>query len=140
MSKRVELNIKVPNQTSYLSMVGQIGESLAFSLKNYRGNRRELAYHLNLCLTEALTNAIFHGNASDPEKYVFINISASDDDLIIRVYDQGRGFDIDARQKINAQPCDEGGRGVNIILKLMDEVRCVKEKGVNVLEMIKFLH
>lgn len=140
MSKRVELNIKVPNQTNYLALVGQIGESLAFSLKNYRGNRRELAYHLNLCLTEALTNAIYHGNASDPDKFVHINISASDDDLIIRVYDQGKGFDIAKRQKMNAQPCDEGGRGVNIILKLMDEVRCIKDKGINVLEMTKFLH
>ena len=140
MSKRIELNIKVPNQTSYLAMVGQIGESLAFSLRNYRGNRRELAYHLNLCLTEALTNAICHGNASDPDKYVHINISISDDDLVIRVYDQGQGFDINSRQKVNAQPCDEGGRGVSIILKLMDEVRYKQEKGNNVLEMKKFLH
>ncbi|MFO7766338.1 MAG: ATP-binding protein [Pelovirga sp.] len=140
MSKRVELNIKVPNQTSYLAMVGQIGESLAFSLKNYRGNRRELAYHLNLCLTEALTNAIYHGNASDPDKYVHITISASDDDLIIKVYDQGQGFDLDTRHKLKANPCDEGGRGVNIILKLMDDVRCLQEKGVNVLEMKKRLH
>jgi len=140
MPKRVELNIKVPSQTRYLAMIGQIGESLAFSLNNYRGNRRELAYHLNLCLTEALTNAICHGNDSDPEKDVHITISASDDDLIIRIYDQGPGFDISARRKINAHPCDEGGRGVNIILKLMDNVKYVQEKGVNVLEMTKFLH
>lgn len=140
MSKRVELNIKVPNQTRYLAMVGQIGESLAFSLNNYQGNRRELAYHLNLCLTEALTNAICHGNDSDPEKDVHITISASDEDLIIRIYDQGPGFDISTRRKANAHPCDEGGRGVNIILKLMDHVSYVQEKGVNVLEMTKFLY
>lgn len=140
MSKRVELNIKVPSQTAYLAMIGQIGESLAFSLKNFHGNRRELAYHLNLVLTEALTNAIRHGNDSDPEKYVHISISASDDDLIIKVYDQGHGFDIGARSKISPHPCDEGGRGVNIIIKLMDEVRCFQKDGVNILEMTKFLH
>lgn len=140
MSKRVELNIKVPSQTRYLALVGQIGESLAFSLNNYQGNRRELAYHLNLCLTEAVTNAICHGNAFDPEKDVHITISASDDDLIIRIYDQGPGFDISTCRKIKAHPRDEGGRGVNIILKLMDNVRSIQEKGVNVLEMTKFLH
>ncbi len=139
MSRRVELNIKVPSQTRYLAMIGQIGESLAFSLNNYHGNRRELAYHLNLCLTEALTNAICHGNASDPEKDVHITISASDDDLIIKIYDQGPGFDIKARGNMKAHPCDEGGRGINIILKLMDNVRYVQEKGVNVLEMTKLL-
>lgn len=140
MPKRVKLNIKVPSQTRYLALIGQIGESLAFSLNNYRGNRRELAYHLNLCLTEALTNAIRHGNKSDPEKYVHITISASDDDLLIKVYDQGPGFDIGTRRKVSAHPCDESGRGVSIILKLMDDVRCVREKGVNVLEMTKLLH
>lgn len=139
MSKRVELNIKVPSQTRYLALIGQIGESLAFSLNNYRGNRRELAYHLNLCLTEALTNAICHGNDSDPEKDVHITISASDNDLVIRVYDQGPGFDIGARRNVTAHPCDEGGRGVNILLKLMDKVSYVQEKGVNVLEMTKIL-
>lgn len=140
MSKRVELNIKVPSQTRYLAMIGQIGESLAFSLNSYQGNRRELAYHLNLCLTEGLTNAICHGNNSDPEKDVHITILASDDDLMIRIYDQGPGFDISARRKTKAHPCDEGGRGINIILKLMDKVKYLQEDGVNVLEMTKSLH
>ncbi|HMB14932.1 MAG TPA: ATP-binding protein [Pelovirga sp.] len=139
MPKRVEINIKVPSQTRYLAMIGQIGESLAFSLNNYQGNRRELAYHINLCLTEGLTNAICHGNNSDPDKDVHITISASDDDLVIRIYDQGPGFDISARGKTNAQPCDEGGRGINIILKLMDNVKYLQENGVNVLEMTKAL-
>jgi serine/threonine-protein kinase RsbW len=139
MSKRVELNIRVPNQTRYLAMVGQLGESLAFSLHNFHGNRRELAYHLNLVLTEALTNAIRHGNQGDPDKYVNVTISASEEDLVIRVFDQGKGFDLTARQDMNPLPCDEGGRGVNIIMKLMDDVHCTRKKGVNILEMRKIL-
>lgn len=139
MSKRVELNIKVPNQTSYLAMIGQIGESIAFSLKNFHGNRRELAYHMNLVLTEALANAICHGNAGDPEKFVNISISASEEALIIKVIDQGQGFNITERGRIRSAPLDESGRGVNIIMKLMDQVKCTREKGLNVLEMTKFL-
>ena len=139
MSKKVELNIKVPNQTSYLAMIGQIGESLAFSLRNFHGNRRELAYHLNLVLTEALTNAICHGNECDPDRYVHVTISVSDDDLVIRVYDQGQGFDITAHEGRKANLYSEGGRGVDIILKLMDDVKCTREKGVNILEMRKML-
>lgn len=139
MSKRVELNIKVPNQTSYLAMIGQIGESIAFSLKNFHGNRRELAYHMNLVLTEALANAICHGNAGDPEKFVNISISASEEALIIKVIDQGQGFDITERGSIHSAPLDESGRGVNIIMKLMDQVKCTREKGLNILEMTKFL-
>lgn len=140
MSKRIEVDIKVPNQTKYLGMIGRIGESLAYSLKGFQGNRRELAYHLNLVLTEALANAICHANDCDPDKEVRVSISASDQDLIIRVFDQGQGFDIRALAKLKAKSSDEGGRGIQLILKLMDQVDYLREGDSNVLQMKKILH
>lgn len=137
MTQRVEVNITVPNQTKYLGMIGRIGESLAYSLKGYRGNRREFAYHLNLVLTEALANAICHANNCDPDKEVQVAISASDHDLVIRVYDQGQGFDMEALAELRSSSHDEGGRGIQIILKLMDEVRYHRDDDCNVLEMTK---
>ncbi len=139
MSKRIEVDIKVPNQTKYLGMIGRLGESLAYSLKGYRGNRRELAYHLNLVLTEALANVICHANQCDPDKVVKVSISASDQDLIIRVFDQGRGFDIETLAKTPAKSRDEGGRGIQIILKLMDQVDYIRDGESNVLVMTKYL-
>ena len=138
MSKQVELDITIPNQTKYLGMIGRIGESLAYSLKAYHGNRREFAYHLNLVLTEALANAICHG--CDPNKDVKLWIGASDEKLVIRVFDQGQGFDIDALARLRAKSHDEGGRGIEIILKLMDHVTYTQEGDRNVLEMTKYLH
>lgn len=140
MSKRVKVDITIPNQTKYLGVIGRIGESMAYSLKNYKGNRRELAYHLNLVLTEALANAIRHANDCDPDKDVEVSISASDQDLIIKVFDQGEGFDIEALAKLKSRASDEGGRGIQIIFKLMDQVRYVQEGDRNVLEMTKYLH
>ena len=139
MSKRIEVDIKVPNQTKYLGMIGRIGESLAYSLKDYEGNRRQLAYNVNLVLTEALANAICHANHFDPDKDVKISISASDRDLIIKVYDQGQGFDIHAHAKQKAKDSDECGRGIQLIVKLMDEVDYVKQGKGNVLTMKKIL-
>ena len=140
MSKRVEVNITIPNQTKYLGMIGRIGESLAYSLRSYHGNRQELAYQLNLVLTEALVNAIYHANNCDPNKDIKISISASDQDLIIKVFDQGEGFDIEALANLKAKPSDESGRGIEIIFKLMDRVRYIQERDGNVLEMTKYLH
>lgn len=140
MSKQVNIDITVPNQTKYLGMIGRIGESLAYSLKSYHGNRRELAYHINLVLTEALANAIRHANDFDPDKEVRVTISASDHNLIIKVFDQGQGFDIERLAKLKVQESDEGGRGIQIILKLMDQVRYIQEGDCNVLEMTKHLH
>ncbi|PLX97258.1 MAG: anti-sigma factor [Desulfuromonas sp.] len=140
MSRRIEVDIKVPNQTKYLGMIGRIGESLAYSLKGFQGNRRELAYHLNLVLTEALANAICHANKSDPEKDVEVSISASDRDLIIKVFDEGEGFDFKEMAKSKAKSCDEGGRGVQLMMRLMDQVDYQREGKMNVLIMKKNLH
>jgi len=138
MSRRVKVDITVPNQTKYLGVIGRIGESMAYSLKGYRGNRRELAYHLNLVLTEALANAICHANSCDPDKDVRVLISASDRDLTIKVFDQGQGFDIEASVNRKAKTNAEGGRGIQIIFKLMDRVRYIQEGDRNVLEMTKY--
>ncbi|RLB61624.1 MAG: ATP-binding protein [Deltaproteobacteria bacterium] len=138
MSRRVKVDITVPNQTKYLGVIGRIGESMAYSLKGYQGNRRELAYHLNLVLTEALANAICHANNCDPDKDVRVLISASEHDLTIKVFDQGQGFDIDALAQHKAHPSAEGGRGIQIIFKLMDRVRYIKEGDRNILEMTKY--
>ncbi len=113
---------------------------MAYSLKSYHGNRRELAYHLNLVLTEALANAICHANDCDPDKEVRVMITASDRNLTIRVFDHGQGFDLEKLSKNKAQDEDEGGRGIQIIYKLMDQVRYIQEANGNVLEMIKNLH
>jgi len=140
MVKQIEVDITVPSQTKYLGMIGKIGESLAHSLVHYRGDRSELAYHLNLVLTEALSNAICHANACDPDKEIKVSISASDRELKIRVFDQGGGFDLEKLSKQKIKTTAEGGRGIQIIFKLMDNVQYLKEKQGNVLEMTKRLH
>ncbi len=57
-NKDIELDIKVPNQTKYLSLIGRIGEDIAREIDRFTGDRETLAYQINLVLTEAMTNAI----------------------------------------------------------------------------------
>ncbi len=93
-SDRIEVDIKVPNQTRYLCLIGHIGENIALALRHYGGDREKLAYELNLVLTEAMANAIVHANEGDPAKEVHIEIGIAEKRLTIRVYDTGQGFDI----------------------------------------------
>ena len=139
MAKKITIDIIVPNHTKHLALIGNIGEGLAYSLKDYQGSRRELAYHLNLVLSEALANAICHANNSDPSKEVRVLISTSDQELFIKVFDQGQGFDIEAFAKTRSHSSDEGGRGIQLIFKLMDRVKYVQEGNYNVLELTKKL-
>jgi serine/threonine-protein kinase RsbW len=140
MKEKIEVDIRVPNQTRYLSLIGKIGEDVARTLRRYKGDREELAYHLNLVLTEAMTNAIRHANEDDPEKEVHITISILDQLLSIKVYDQGQGFDIGTLPCPDFKALDEGGRGIFIIRSLMDKVIYRRLNGGHVLEMEKALH
>ena len=40
--KQLEVDIKVPNQTRYLSLIGRIGEDIAKELDKYHGEQRDL--------------------------------------------------------------------------------------------------
>lgn len=94
MKNEVELEITVPNQTCYLRLIGRIGEDMARELDRLKGDREALAYHLNMVLTEATSNAIRHANAADPEKKIRINIKITNQEVAIKVFDSGQGFNL----------------------------------------------
>lgn len=135
----IEVDIKVPNQTRYLSLIGRIGEDIAKELGRYSGDREMLSYHINLVLTEAMVNAIKYANADDPDKMVHIFINITDNDLLIRVFDNGQGFDINSVPPPDFEKLEDRGRGIFIIKSLMDSVNYSKVNGGNVLEMSKKL-
>ena len=138
ITDRIAVDIKVPNQTRYLRLIGHIGENIARTLRNYSGDREKLAYDLNLVLTEAMANAIQHANIGDPTKEVHIEISIIDQRLIIRVYDFGIGFDV--KKYIEPRhPLDEHGRGIYLIHTIMDDISYRHTESGHVLEMVKNL-
>ena len=140
MKNLIDIEIAVPNQTRYLSLVGRIGENMAHELDDLPCDRETLGQHLNVVLTEALVNAIKHANAADPDKEIHIRISVSDKVLLIRVYDNGQGFDLDLVPGNGCpDPLNEQGRGIYIIRSLMDSVEYKKANGGHVLEMKKRL-
>jgi serine/threonine-protein kinase RsbW len=81
-------------------------------------------YRLLVATTEAVNNAIIHGNKSDPKKRVRITCQFDGRMLVITVKDGGRGFDPNSL----ANPLEEknllkeSGRGIFLIRSLIDEV------------------
>lgn len=138
ITDRIAVDIKVPNQTRYLCLIGHIGENIAHTLRNYSGDREKLAYDLNLVLTEAMANAIQHANVDDPTKEVHIEISLVEQRLIIRVFDYGQGFDV-KKYVEPKHPLEEHGRGIYLIHTIMDEISYQPTEIGHVLEMVKNL-
>jgi serine/threonine-protein kinase RsbW len=77
-----------------------------------------------LALTEAVTNAIYHGNRLKARKKVRVFTRRSNRSLLFVVEDEGLGFDPD-RLPDPTRPenlCKEGGRGVYLIRQVCDRV------------------
>lgn len=138
-NRNIELDIKVPNHTRYLSLVGRIGEDIAKEIDRYLGDRESLAYQLNLVLTEAMTNAIKYGTHESSDDKVHILINVGEKELLIKIYDCGQGFDINEIPLPDFEKLEDRGRGIFLIRTLMDSVNYTKGSEGNVLEMVKQL-
>jgi len=77
-----------------------------------------------ISLTEAVNNAIIHGNKSDESKLVFIDLTERENELSFCVTDEGIGFNPggvpDPTCGENLDCC--GGRGVYIMKALADRI------------------
>ncbi len=75
----------------------------------------EERYPFVLAVSEALTNAIIHGNANDPQKKVKVCISVNEKLLSADITDEGQGGLERIRQRKRPTLKDEGGRGIDLI-------------------------
>jgi|SRR5688572_25015030 serine/threonine-protein kinase RsbW len=104
------------------------------------GLTEDMAYWMELTISESVINAIRHGNQFDPTKNARLAISFDGENVEVVVEDQGTGFNLeelaDPTQAENLlKPC---GRGILIIRSFMDEVTLShREGGGTKLHMIK---
>lgn len=102
-------------------------------------------YHINntyfgnlmIAITEAVTNAIVHGNASDSSKNVKIEFTSDKKGLAFKIIDEGNGFDFrNLPSPLNGlnEEKNEVGRGIFLIKTLTDELN-FNESG-NEIELI----
>ncbi|MCC6754390.1 MAG: ATP-binding protein [Saprospiraceae bacterium] len=77
-----------------------------------------------ISITEAVNNAILHGNKSDGSKFVSLRTVRMQKHICFRISDEGQGFDPecipDPTLPENIDKC--GGRGVFLMQRLSDRV------------------
>lgn len=130
--------LTIPSRLEELEAVQKlIGKaSTAFGLTE------DMAYWMELTISESVINAIRHGNQSDPAKKAHLSISYDGENVEVIVEDQGTGFNLDeladpTQAENLLKPC---GRGILIIRSFMDEVKLsVLEGGGTRLRMLKRL-
>lgn len=96
--------------------------------------KRESFNHVFLGISEAVNNAILHGNKLDSEKKVIVRMNVDSNQLVFEVEDEGEGFcDRDLMNPTVPENLKlENGWGIYIIRQLADELT-FKEDGRKVI-------
>ena len=120
---RKDLNI--PSEIGNLRLVEKAIDELSAELDL----SDEVYGNVLVATMEATNNAIIHGNKSDPEKKVRINILLEKKELKVHIEDQGKGFDYSTVPDPTATGNLEkiNGRGIFLMERLSDEILYLEE-------------
>lgn len=118
---------------SEVERAGEIRQHALTSLMEHGWISEDQRFYAQLCLEEALVNAVTHGNNCDPARKVRVEMAEEGDECVIRVYDEGVGF---APEDIHIpDAATMNGRGICLIRHCMDKVVFDREAGCLVMRM-----
>lgn len=86
---------------------------------------------------EAVSNVIRHAHRELAEAQLTISCRWDADRLEIFLRDQGDPFDLESVPQLNPGELRAGGRGVFLMKKLTDDLRCEPVERGNILHMVK---
>ncbi len=121
-TSKIQISSAYDSLTQVEKLIEEICEENNLSEDHY-GN-------ILVAVTEAVNNAIQHGNKFDPAKEIEVEYEKKKNSLVFRITDQGQGFDFttipDPTDPENLEKIN--GRGVFLMFKLADKVN-FKENG-----------
>jgi len=78
-----DINLRKKNIDLIINKINESGKTTNISMQE-----------LYLIIDESITNAMEHGNRWNPEKKVHVQVRADEENLIIRIADEGKGFNV----------------------------------------------
>ncbi|MBC8085563.1 MAG: ATP-binding protein [Hymenobacter sp.] len=124
-----QVKIQIPSLVENIRIV----ESFIDNSKDTFHIEDDIYGNIMVAVTEAVNNAIRHGNKFDKDKNVYLSLFVDADRVKFEVEDEGQGFDyttlIDPTAPENLE--NPGGRGIFLIRHLADGVEFAKD-GRNV--------
>ena len=114
------ITIQVPSMIENIRMI----ESFIDNAKDRFHLDDDIYGNIMIAVTEAVNNAIKHGNSGDRKKNVHLSLSLNDSLIKFIVKDEGQGFDYQNLPDPTAPENIEkvGGRGIFLMKHLSDQV------------------
>src|SRR6218665_1011315 len=120
------INIEIPSLPENIRII----ESFIDNTKDRFKLDDDIYGNIMIAVTEAVNNAIKHGNAADSTKNVSLSLSLESSLIKFKIQDEGTGFDYhDLPDPTSPENLEKpGGRGIFLMKHLSDEVN-FKEGG-----------
>lgn len=100
-----------------------LAEQITVGVAAVVGFGEEARHKIGMSVREGVINALQYGNQLSPEKKIRLSLSLEPDRMLIRVVDQGKGFDLadvpDPLDEENILKCS--GRGILLMRSFMDD-------------------
>ena len=124
MESKGTIQLSIESRIENVRMMGVAVRAVAAAA----GLEAEEADAVELALVEAINNVIIHAYKKEPGHTVNLRITAEPTDIRFRIDYTGRGFRPNPKYELEFDPEDvstlpEGGMGLVIINKVMDEVK-----------------
>lgn len=115
-----QLRFEIASQTVHIEEA--VERSEAFLRRHVDDD--DFVYRVLLPVSEAVTNAIRHGNGLDVSKRVLVDLEVSRSSVEVIVEDEGVGFDREGLTNPleDENLLNEGGRGIYLIETMADDV------------------
>jgi serine/threonine-protein kinase RsbW len=116
-TKRIELTLE-----SVLDSV-DLAESISMRICASAGFPEEECHKIGMSVREAVINAYKYGNQKNREKKIFMTVEFDDEKMVVKILDQGPGFEIEDIPDPLAEEnlLRTSGRGLFLMRAFMDE-------------------
>jgi serine/threonine-protein kinase RsbW len=132
------VEIYIPSELGY----EKIPMAAAATVAHRMGFSQDRIDDLKTAVSEAVTNAIEHGNQSNVDIKVMVELTIQDKSLTLNVVDQGKQpipAIADVGGEFERQPGYPRGWGMFLIKRLMDEMVVSAKPGRNEMRMVIYL-
>jgi serine/threonine-protein kinase RsbW len=121
LNKKIQINSQTNPEGIVERAVVDVCEQMHISEEKF-GN-------ILLAVSEAVDNAIAHGNKNNPDKNVQLSYQSSSKEITFAVTDQGQGFDIAGiTDPTKPENPENAGRGILIMKMLSDKLEFNSEE------------
>jgi serine/threonine-protein kinase RsbW len=122
---RIEVIFQTRLETVHLAeeMSGCVAASLGFG--------QDDTHRISLAIREGVANAIFYGNCQSPDKLVRLIFEVVDSRFVVRIHDEGCGFNLEDVPDPLAEEnlMKTSGRGIFLMRAFMDELKVHRSSG-----------